>query len=185
MVQNRKKGSKKIHLFNHFPTSSGVSEWASERTNERSGARKQSQHCGGSEWVSAMNDRANEGASSPVFRSGFLVILDYSASRKQARLSYSLRKAELLRSYQKRDNSIKETLLLCRYRKRKNEYMNEGMKETVHWSCYHLGPFFPLHRFPHSQAPLVCPINPLIISYLFFDACTHLHKNVCRSVCPF
>ena len=37
----------------HYPTSSGVSEWPSEQSNERSGAHKQNEQCGASEWVSS------------------------------------------------------------------------------------------------------------------------------------
>ena len=49
MVQNKKKHSKISHLIIYFPTSSGVSEGASEQMNERSGVRDQSEQCGASE----------------------------------------------------------------------------------------------------------------------------------------
>ena len=52
--------------INRFPMSSGVSEWARERTNERSGAREQSELCGASEWVTRASERANGGANGPV-----------------------------------------------------------------------------------------------------------------------
>ena len=52
---------------------SGGSEWASERTNERSGARERSEQCGTSEWVIGsskwvigLSKWANGGANSPV-----------------------------------------------------------------------------------------------------------------------
>ena len=51
---------------NLFPISSGVSEWASEGTNERSEGREQSEQCGASEWVSGASERANRGANGPV-----------------------------------------------------------------------------------------------------------------------
>ena len=41
-------------------------EWASERTNERSGARERSEQCGASEWVSGASERANGGWYGPV-----------------------------------------------------------------------------------------------------------------------
>ena len=43
------------HSFSHELGS----EWASERTNERSVARERSDQCGTSEWVSGANKRAN------------------------------------------------------------------------------------------------------------------------------
>ena len=47
----------KIRLFQdiiYLPTSSEVSAWASERTNECSGARERSEQCGESEWVNVI-----------------------------------------------------------------------------------------------------------------------------------
>ena len=41
------------------------SEWASERMNESSGAREQSEQCGASEWVSSESERANGLAQYP------------------------------------------------------------------------------------------------------------------------
>ena len=45
---------------------SGTSEWASDRTNERSRARERSEKCGASEWVSSASERANGGANGSV-----------------------------------------------------------------------------------------------------------------------
>ena len=53
------------------------SEWASERTIERSRARERSKLCGASEWVSG---QANERASDPVLTTGFLFFPDHSAA---------------------------------------------------------------------------------------------------------
>ena len=41
-------GNRRVHFIakNLFPMSSGVSKWASERRNERSGARELSDQCG-------------------------------------------------------------------------------------------------------------------------------------------
>ena len=61
----------------HFPTSSGMSGRASERVNERSGARKQSEQCGASEWVSGVSKWANGQASGPVFSSRFLAVQNH------------------------------------------------------------------------------------------------------------
>ena len=44
---------------NLFPMRSGVSEWASEHMNERSGARERSELCAASKWVSGASERAN------------------------------------------------------------------------------------------------------------------------------
>ena len=57
--------------INRFPMSSGASEWASERTNERSGARERSEQCGASEWVSGASERASGRANGPVLTSRF------------------------------------------------------------------------------------------------------------------
>ena len=46
--------------------SSGVSEWMSERTNERSGARERSEQCGANEWVSGASERASGRANGPA-----------------------------------------------------------------------------------------------------------------------
>ena len=67
--------NRRVHSVdeNLFPTSSEVREWASERTNERSGARERSEQCGASAWVSGASERANGGANGPVL--DFIVIL--------------------------------------------------------------------------------------------------------------
>ena len=57
-----------------FPTSyywtgSGVSEWMSKWTNERSGAREQCKQCGVSEWVSDVSEWTNGRASGPILTS--------------------------------------------------------------------------------------------------------------------
>ena len=51
---------------NVFPMSSGASEGASERTNESSGAREQSEQCGASEYVSDASEQVSEEANDPV-----------------------------------------------------------------------------------------------------------------------
>ena len=48
---------------NHFLMSSGASEWASEQTNERSGAREQ---YGEIEWVCAASGQVSGWANGPV-----------------------------------------------------------------------------------------------------------------------
>ena len=51
-----------VPASNHFSTSSGVNE----QINERSGARKRSEQCGASEWMSSASEWANRGVSDPV-----------------------------------------------------------------------------------------------------------------------
>ena len=51
---------------NLFPASLGLSEWANERENERSGAREQSEQCAASEWVSSAWEWENGWASGPA-----------------------------------------------------------------------------------------------------------------------
>ena len=58
---------------NHFPMSSGVSEWASERTNERRGARERSEQCVANEWVSSVSERASGRAKSTIVLASILV----------------------------------------------------------------------------------------------------------------
>ena len=57
-----------IHFIdkNLFPISSGAREWASDRANERSGAREWSKWCGTSEWLSGASERANGRANGPA-----------------------------------------------------------------------------------------------------------------------
>ena len=57
-----------VHFIdkNHFPMSSRVSEWVSERTNERSVARERSEQCRACEWVSGASERASGVANDPV-----------------------------------------------------------------------------------------------------------------------
>ena len=67
------------HLIIYFPSKSGVIEWASEQTNERSSACEQSKHCGASKWMSGAV-QANGRVSSPVLRRGtwlFWTIVHY------------------------------------------------------------------------------------------------------------
>ena len=59
------------HQISHYPMSSGASEWASKRINERSGARERSKQCGASEWVSGASERASGRANGPVLTSRF------------------------------------------------------------------------------------------------------------------
>ena len=51
----------------------------SERANERSGAREQSELCGASERVSGASERANGRASGPVLTSQLMAVLNHSA----------------------------------------------------------------------------------------------------------
>ena len=53
-----------VHLINmnHFPISWEASEWASEQTNEQSGARERSEQCRANTWVCG----ASKGANGPV-----------------------------------------------------------------------------------------------------------------------
>ena len=54
---------------NLFPMSSGVSEEASERTNERSAAHERCEQCGPSQSVSGVSKRANGDANGPLYAS--------------------------------------------------------------------------------------------------------------------
>ena len=56
IVRNRRIQFTEINLF---PMSSGASEWASEQSNERRGARKRSEQCEAREWVSGVSERAS------------------------------------------------------------------------------------------------------------------------------
>ena len=76
--KQKKTQKKNCHLIIHFPTGSGVSEWASKWTNERSGARKQSEGVGASKWSSNASKRAKRQASGPVLMPWFFVIVDHS-----------------------------------------------------------------------------------------------------------
>ena len=51
---------------NLFPMSSGTREWASERTNERSGARERSGQCGTSELACGASEQESERVNGPV-----------------------------------------------------------------------------------------------------------------------
>ena len=58
--KKKKKNNKNCHLVIHFPTSSGISEWASKRTSERASKRVSAAKCA-SEASSA--EQANKCAS--------------------------------------------------------------------------------------------------------------------------
>ena len=66
-------------LIIHFSTSEGMYEM-SERANKW--ARKRSEQCGTSEWVSGANEQANGWANGPVLTSGVLIILAHSGMLK-------------------------------------------------------------------------------------------------------
>ena len=70
----KKKHSKNSHLIIHFPTSWGMSKWASKQTSERSGAREHSVR----KRVSCASERRNGRTSGLALTSGFLVILNHS-----------------------------------------------------------------------------------------------------------
>ena len=72
-------------LILHFPTSSGLREWAGTRTNECSGARKRSKQCGVSEW-------ANGRASGPVLQPVSLIVLAHSVLPIHGRQCYGRQK---------------------------------------------------------------------------------------------
>ena len=59
------------HKILHYPMSSVASEWTSERANERSGAREQSEQSGASKWVSGASKWASEQANGPVLTPQF------------------------------------------------------------------------------------------------------------------
>ena len=67
MVQNR-KNSTNGHLVIHFPTSSGMSAWANEPSEQYET----------SNWMSGPSELANKQASGPLLTSVFLVIQDSS-----------------------------------------------------------------------------------------------------------
>ena len=98
MVQNSlEMGQQNLH----YPMSLGASEWASEQRNKRSGARKQSEQCRASEWVSSASKRASGRANGSVLYASisYTFFPIYTASKdwwikfKERRLS-SLRKAK-------------------------------------------------------------------------------------------
>ena len=68
------------HLIIHFPMSSGMSEWGSKRTSQRSGAREQSKQCGTSEWVSGASNQANGRASGPLLTSWFSALMHHCSA---------------------------------------------------------------------------------------------------------
>ena len=61
-----------VPASNHFSTSSGVNE----QINERSGARKRSEQCGASEWMSSASEWVSRVGNGPVLLSEFLIVLD-------------------------------------------------------------------------------------------------------------
>ena len=60
MVQNRKKHSKSSHLIIHYPTSSGVNEWASELTSERSEQCEVISVVQANEWAVRANEQTDK-----------------------------------------------------------------------------------------------------------------------------
>ena len=55
-----------IHFKDLFPVSSAASGCASERTNDRHGARERSEQCGASTWVSGVSEQASVWANKRV-----------------------------------------------------------------------------------------------------------------------
>ena len=69
------------HQKSHFPTSSGASEWASERTSERCEARKRSEQCGASKRVIGASEWASGWAGGPLLTSSLQDLLNHCAMR--------------------------------------------------------------------------------------------------------